>query len=481
MVEYVLNGKSKNVDARVVLVDKKTKKISKEIAERFSKEELKLFEKVIKDDMGKKDFINVYTNASPVILFLFDFAAENKELQKYGAMLSKAVFTLKNVMVFTDKIKNGVEYLILGLELGRYRFNKYFTKDVDSKTSALKSINIIDVAKSVKKADISKAVILSGGVNYVKDLVNEPANYLNPETFAKILSGLEEIGVKIEVLDEKKLKSLGFNLLLAVASGSANKPRVVVLSWNGNDNSKEYDITLVGKGVTFDSGGLSIKTGGYMEGMHTDMAGAGVVSGVIKVAGELKLKKNILGIVGLVENMPSGSAYRVNDIIKSMSGQTVEVLNTDAEGRLVLADLLTYVQQKYKAKRIVDLATLTGAVSMLFGPVYAGLFSNNDKMIKDLTTAGNNTGDRLWNLPMDNYFNKAMDSTYADMQNSGKHRVGGGSQGACFLKRFIKDKTIWSHLDIAGVARESLDDDLYAKGATGYGVKLLIDYIENMK
>lgn len=479
MTDYTFNNKNIS-DTKVIFIDKQSKKLSLSLNKYLSKEDIKLLDKVIKKDLGKSESISVITTTSTIVLFVFDYSAKEANLQKLGAKFAKAVANYKNITVYIDEFRNDFNDFILGVELGSYRFNKYFTQNVEDKKVKFEKINFISL-KGVLKKDIKKALMLSDGVNYARDLVNEPANYLTPKTFADSLSKLKTAGLTIEVLEESELKKLKFNLILAVSSGSTQKPKVAILSWKGNAKKKNYDLTLVGKGITFDSGGLSIKTGGYMEGMHTDMAGAAAVAGVIKSAATLGLKKNILGLVGLVENMPSGSAYRVNDIIKSMSGQTVEVLNTDAEGRLVLADLLTYAQKKYKSKNIVDLATLTGAVSGTFGPVYAGLFSDNDDMIKNLTISGEKTGDRLWRLPMDDYFNKALNSKYADMQNSGSHRVGGGSQAACFLRRFIDKDTAWAHLDIAGTARESLDETLYAKGATGFGVKLLIDYIENLK
>lgn len=479
MVEYLLNKKKSNADTKVVFIDKDNKELPANLENFFSKEELKLCEKLL-NNKEKKDSITIYTENSEIILFMFAYGAEKPEIQKYGAKLAKALFNSQNADIYLKNLQNGFDSLIIGIETGIYRFNKYFTQNTNDKNPSLKSINFVTTEGNVDN-NFSKPLIIASAVNYVRDFVNEPANILTPDSFAKDLLKLKKTGLDIEVLNEKELEKLGFNLLLSVAQGSEQKPRVVIFSWKGNAQKKDYDVTLVGKGVTFDSGGLSLKPSNSMEGMHTDMAGAATVSGVIKAASELNLAKNILGIVGLVENMPSGSAYKLNDIIKSMSGQTVEVLNTDAEGRLVLADLLTYVQKEYEAKQIIDLATLTGAVSMLFGPTYAGLFSNNDKLIKNLTISSENSGDKLWNLPLDDYFNKAMDSTYADMQNTGKHRIGGGSQAACFLKRFINEGTFWAHLDIAGVARESLDEDLYAKGATGFGVKLLVDYIENMK
>lgn len=480
MVKYIFNDKKINEDTNVIFIDNKTKKMPVNLNQYFSKEEIKLYEKVLKNDLSTKDSISVLTHNSETVLFSFDYTATNREIQKSGAKLAKILFKSKNVSLYANNFDWNIDYFVIGVETGIYRFNKYFTKEVDEKNSKLEKINFISLNESNINKDLDKSLFISKGINYVRDFVNEPSNNLTPEIFAKDLLKLKETGLDIEVLEEKDLKALGFNLLLAVSKGSIEKPKVVVFSWKGNSKKKDYDIALVGKGVTFDSGGLSLKPSNSMDGMHTDMAGAATVSGVMKIASELKINKNILGIVGLVENMPSGNAYKINDIITSMSGQTVEILNTDAEGRLVLADLLTYVQRKYKAKRIVDLATLTGAVAMLFGPVYAGLFSNDKEMDRSLILSGEKTGDRLWSLPLDDYFNKAMDSTYADMQNSGKHRIGGGSTGACFLKRFIEEGTSWAHLDIAGVAREVLDDDLYAKGATGFGVKLLLDYIETI-
>lgn len=475
MTKYVFNEQNKKTDVRILCVDKEKKKISSEMVKYFSKDDIALFEKAMKtSDSKTTEFM---TNDSKVVLLFADYDKSEFNLQKLGAKIGSAIFKYKNSEVYVEDLGSDAKNLIIGIELSKYRFNKYFTLKKDEKEPKIEKVSILGLAKALSNEDVAQAISISSSVNYTRELVNEPANILNSESFAKSILGLKKKGLDIKVLEEKDLKKLGFNLLLSVNQASANKPKVVVMLWKGNSSKKGFDVALVGKGVTFDTGGLSLKPSSGMEDMHTDMAGAAAVCGAIKAISELQIKKNVLGIVGLVENSVSANATRVNDIITSMSGQTVEVMNTDAEGRLVLADLLTYVQKEYGAKKIIDLATLTGAVSRLFGPVYAGLFSNDDDLATALSKSGDVTGDKMWRLPVDKYYDEAMDSDVADMRNSGKNPIGGGSQGACFLKRFIEKETSWAHIDIAGVARESTEKDLDPKGSTGYGVKLLVDYI----
>ncbi|MGN1063151.1 MAG: leucyl aminopeptidase family protein, partial [Alphaproteobacteria bacterium] len=275
-----------------------------------------------------------------------------------------------------------------------------------------------------------------------------------------------------DILTLKELKAQKFGMLLSVAQGSANEPRVAVMKWMGNPKKKSFDLGLVGKGVTFDSGGISLKPGAGMGDMKQDMTGAAVVTATLRAAAHRQVKSNVIGIVGLVENMPSGTATRPGDIVTSLSGQTVEILNTDAEGRLVLGDCLWYMQQTYGVTKIIDVATLTGATMRALGDEYAGLFSNDEAFAQTLTEAGLASGEKVWRLPMNEAYDKLIDSPVADMKNIGGSNAG-GSTAACFLGRFIKPKTVWAHLDIAGVDKEEKGQPLCPKGATGWGVRLL--------
>lgn len=314
--------------------------------------------------------------------------------------------------------------------------------------------------------------LMANAVRYARDLCNEPANNLTPEIYAADIKRLDYLGIDVTVLDEAKLHDLSMDMLLSVAQGSVNSPRVAVLQWKGRKDAKEFDLGLVGKGVTFDSGGISLKPAANMGDMKGDMTGSAVVVAAIKAAALQKLPVNVVGVVGLVENMPSGSATRPGDIVRSMSGQTVEIVNTDAEGRLVLGDCLWYIQEKFGVKKIIDVATLTGSTMMTFGFEYAGLFANDDKLAAELTACGETSGEKLWRLPINAEYDKLMDSDIADMKNTGP-RLAGGITAACFLQRFIKEGVKWAHLDIAGVDKDDKGHPLTPKGATGFGVRVL--------
>ncbi|MDC3138962.1 leucyl aminopeptidase, partial [Candidatus Pelagibacter sp.] len=316
------------------------------------------------------------------------------------------------------------------------------------------------------------------GTFYTRDLVSEPGNILHPDEYAKRLNSLRKYGLKVTVYDEKKLKKLGMNTLLGVGQGSIRGSYLVTMEWNGlNDKSKP--LAFVGKGVCFDTGGISLKPAKFMEDMTYDMAGSAVVVGLMKSLALRKAKINAVGVVGLVENMPGGNAQRPGDIVKSYSGKTVEILNTDAEGRLVLADALTYTEEKFKPKFIVDLATLTGAIIVSLGSEYAGLFSNDDKLSKQLIDAGENVEEKVWRMPLNENFDKLIDSKNADMQNINYVGGAGSTTAAQFLQRFILKKTPWAHLDIAGMAFSKYGGALNSGGATGYGVRLLNKLIED--
>jgi leucyl aminopeptidase len=311
---------------------------------------------------------------------------------------------------------------------------------------------------------------VADGVIMARDLVNEPPNVLYPEEFARRAGGLRKLGVDVSVLDVKAMTRLGMGALLGVAQGSARPGRMVVMRWNGGKRG-EQPVAFIGKGVCFDTGGISIKPSGSMEDMKGDMGGAACVVGLMHALAARKARTNVVGAIGLVENMPDGNAQRPGDIVTSMSGQTIEIINTDAEGRLVLADVLWYVATKFKPKFMIDLATLTGAIMVALGTEYAGLFSNNDELAERLFKAGNETGERVWRMPLGPEYDKLIDSQFADMKNTGS-RHGGSITAAQFLQRFV-DGTPWAHLDIAGTAMGAPKSEINHSWGSGYGVRLL--------
>ena len=361
-----------------------------------------------------------------------------------------------------------------GIELKSYEFKKYKSR---KDTKELK-INILNKGKIFKLDRNNRFKSLLSGINFTKDLVSEPGNILHPDEYSKRLSSLKKIGLKINILDEKKLKSLGMNSLLGVGQGSIRGSYLVSLEWNGAKN-KSNPLAFVGKGVCFDTGGISLKPAKFMEDMTYDMAGSAVVVGLMKNLALRKAKVNAVGVVGLVENMPGGNAQRPGDIVKSYSGKTIEILNTDAEGRLVLADALTYTEKKFKPKFIVDLATLTGAIIVSLGSEYAGLFSNDDKLSKQLFDAGMKVEEKVWRMPLHKNYDKLINSKNADMQNINYQGGAGSTTAAQFLQRFILNKTPWAHLDIAGMAFSKYNGALNSWGATGFGVRLLNKLIED--
>lgn len=397
-------------------------------------------------------------------------------LQKIGSKICAFLngAKIKNASVFFDS-KNSAKDLAqiaFGASLQGYRFNKYFEnkkKDKDLKIDVL-NFATSDVAKLEK--EFAPLKILADNIFFVRDLVSEPSNILHPESYAAICKGLnKKDGLEVEVLGEAEMKKLGMGSLLGVGQGSEKESQLVILKWNGGKKG-EAPLAFVGKGVTFDTGGISIKPATNMEDMKTDMAGSAVVVGLLRNLAQRKAKVNAVGVIGLVENMPSGTAQRPGDVVRSMSGQTIEVINTDAEGRLVLADALHYTNTKFKPKFIVDLATLTGAIIVCLADVYAGLFCNDDTLAKQIESCGTKTGERAWRLPLGEEYDDMINSDIADMKNVGSGRGAGSTTAAQFLKRFIGD-TKWAHLDIAGVAWKGKGDAMAVKGASGYGVRLL--------
>ncbi len=369
-----------------------------------------------------------------------------------------------------------------GLRLRDYSFDKYKsanTKDKSGdgiKSSAIKDITIVNGAGTTASKAYEEYDAIAQGVLFARDLVNEVPNVLYPESYAAILAKeLKPLGVQVEIIDDKKMAKLGFGAHLAVGMGSIRPPRVVIMRWNGTSKkSGSKPLAFVGKGVTFDTGGISIKPAAGMEEMKMDMGGSAAVVGMIRALAVTKAKVDVVGIVGLAENMPSDRSYRPGDIVKSLSGKTIEVLNTDAEGRLVLADALTYVQQTYKPRMIVDLATLTGAIMVALGFEYAGTFVNDDKLWSQLEKASKATGEKLWRMPLDEAYRNEMKGSVSDLQNLGNQgRYGGACSAAGFLQAFIENDTPWAHIDIAGTAWWKSERATVPKGATGFGVRLL--------
>ncbi|MBD1161694.1 leucyl aminopeptidase [Pelagibacterales bacterium SAG-MED15] len=430
----------------------------------------------------KKEFI--IFNHSPdqkIILIKIKNKQNSTQNEKNGAnfynfvksnLLTSLTFFDQNISETQSNNKNFIDEFLHGMELKSYEFNKYKTK----KETA--DINIIIKSKILNKIKNNRFSSLLAGTNFTKDLVSEPGNILHPDEYAKRLLRLKKIGLKIKVYNEKELKKLGMGALLGVGQGSIRGSYLVTMEWNGK-KSKSKPLAFVGKGVCFDTGGYSLKPARFMEDMTYDMAGSAAVVGLMKTLALRKAKINAVGVVGLVENMVSGNAQRPGDIVKSYSGKTIEVLNTDAEGRLVLADALTFTEKKFEPQFIVDLATLTGAIIVSLGSEYAGLFSNDDKLSKQLLEAGENVDEKLWRMPLHKNFDKLMNSKNADVQNINYVGGAGSTTAAQFLQRFILNKTPWAHLDIAGMAFSKYGGALNSSGATAYGVRLLNKLVED--
>ena len=363
-----------------------------------------------------------------------------------------------------------------GALLRSYRFDKYRTTEKAEDKPGLAKVTVMVANPVAARRAFEDLEAIAEGVFLTRDLVSEPANVIYPKSFAREARKLTKLGVKVQVLGEAEMRKLNMNALLGVSLGSDREAQLVVLRWNGAPKAAKgkakRPIAFVGKGVTFDTGGISIKPSAHMEDMKWDMGGAGVVTGLMKALAGRKAKVDVVGICGLVENMPSSKAQRPGDIVRSASGQTIEVINTDAEGRLVLADALWYVQQKFKPRFIVDLATLTGAIIVALGHDHAGLYSNNDRLAERLTAAGTATGEALWRMPLGDAYDKNINSDAADMKNVGA-RGGGSITAAQFVQRFVDKSTPWAHLDIAGVTWDSKPKPTVPKGGTGFGVRLL--------
>ena len=359
----------------------------------------------------------------------------------------------------------------LGARLRAWRFDRYRSKKEGDDAPVDPAVTVMSGAGAEAAGAFEARNAAGDGVDFTRELISEPANVLTPRNFMERLKDLARLGIDVEVLDRDRMAALGMNALLGVAQGSVNEPYLVIMRWTGREDDGD-PVAFVGKGVCFDSGGISIKPAGGMEEMKWDMGGAGIVAGLLRTLAQRKARVNVVGVVGLVENMPSGTAQRPGDVVTSLSGQTIEVINTDAEGLLVLADALAYTRDRFKPSAIVDLATLTGAIIVALGTYNAGLFANDDGLANALLSASAATGEGLWRLPLSDAYDKDINSDIADMKNVGKGRDGGSITAAQFLKRFVGD-TPWAHLDVAGVVWGKGDTDLGPKGATGYGVRLL--------
>jgi leucyl aminopeptidase len=366
----------------------------------------------------------------------------------------------------------------LAAALRGWRYDRYRTKLKDKQKPTLTEVTIVGAASGAAERWASRYAPVVEGVALTRELVTEPANIIYPESFvARVKASVEGMGLEIEVLDGAAMAKLGMGSLLGVAQGSVKAPQMLVMRWNGGA-AGTAPVALLGKGVTFDTGGISIKPAANMEAMKWDMGGAGAVAGAMKALAGRKAKANVIGVCGMVENMPDGNAQRPGDVVTSMSGQTIEVINTDAEGRLVLCDLMTWTQREAKPRVMIDLATLTGAMVISLGHEMAGMFCNDDGLAQQLLAAAKDSGDQLWRQPLAEAYDRLIDSPIADMKNVGP-REAGSITAAQFLQRFVDDGVKWAHLDIAGMAWSDKPKPTYDRGATGYGVRLLDKFVED--
>tara|TARA_B100000963_G_scaffold84265_1_gene71891 strand:+ start:24903 stop:26360 length:1458 start_codon:yes stop_codon:yes gene_type:complete len=431
------------------------------------------------NDLKKNLFVFELNSKRKIVLISIKNNLKSSDIENLGAEFYRRINNGKNekYILNSDSIfaknENFLSYFLHGMKLKSYEFKKYKTKKENKNIS-------IDIYGNKNKPSLKNQLkfnALEEGTFYARDLVSEPGNVLHPDEYAKRLKLLTKDGLKINIYDKKKLKKLGMNALLGVGMGSVRGSYLVTMEWKGLKNNSK-PLAFVGKGVTFDTGGYSLKPARFMEDMTYDMAGSAAVVGLMRSLALRKAKINAVGVVGLVENMVSGVAQRPGDIVKSYSGKTIEVLNTDAEGRLVLADALSFTEKKFKPKFIIDLATLTGAIIVCLGSEYAGLFSNNDDLSKKIINAGEKVEEKLWRMPLHKNYDKLMNSKNADMQNINYVGGAGSTTAAQFLQRFILNKTPWAHLDIAGMAFSKYGGALNSRGATGFGVRLLNQLIE---
>jgi leucyl aminopeptidase len=469
IVFLVLSKKSalKNID----LDDKHIKEITKSIANKgFGFKLNEIIE------------INSIKDSKLKTVYICGLGSKIKDLnaldfEKIGGRITELTkLKIKTSVIIDKEINNNENIMRLGYGsiLGSYSFNKYKTKNFTNHKISI--IEIISNNYTKLNRDFKRYTSISDGVFYARDLVNEPSNVLFPKAYAQRIQKLRQYGLKIEVLGESKMKALKMHSLVGVGQGSQRESQLVIMHWNGNKAKKTKPLCFVGKGVCFDSGGISIKPSNKMEEMIGDMGGSAAVVGTMLSLAKRKAKVNAIGIVGLVENMPDGKAQKPGDIIKSMSGQTIEIQNTDAEGRLVLADALWYAQKRFKPEFMIDLATLTGAMVISLGSLIAGLFSNDDRLSSKLIDAGEESGDQVWRFPLNKSYDKLINSKFADMKNIGMGGAG-SITAAQFLQRFV-NKVPWAHLDIAGTATGMPKTSTNTSWATGFGVHLLDTFVK---
>ena len=453
-----------------------------DLKKHVSSSDLLYIKEILKNSNLKKKILSFDLNPKKkLILIAVKQKLENSNVENLGAELYNYIknnninkLSINSNSLNSRSEKDFISHFLHGLKLKSYEFNTYKSK----KEKKLILLNIIGKKNNLAIKNELKFKALEQGTNFARDLVSEPPNVLNPKEYVNRLLKLKKLGIKVTVYNENQLKKLGMYSLLGVGRGSVNESFLVTLEWNGNKKDKKGPLSFVGKGVCFDTGGISLKPAKFMEEMKYDMAGSAVVAGLIQNLAIRKAKVNAVGVVGLVENMPGGNAQRPGDIVKSYSGKTIEVLNTDAEGRLVLADALSFTEKKFKPKFIIDLATLTGAIIIALGEEYAGLFSNNDDLSNKIFNAGEKVNEKVWRLPLHKNYDKLMNSPIADIQNINYSGGAGSITAAQFLQRFITNKTPWAHLDIAGMAFSKKASNLNPRGATGFGVRLLNQLIE---
>ena len=447
----------------------------------LSNSEFQYINDILKTSDLKKNILVFELNSKKkIILLSIKNNLKLSDIENLGGEFYSRINTGKNADYFiisdslSSKHEKFLAYFLHGIKLKSYEFKKYKTK----KDLRNISLNVIGNKNKVSSQHLLRFRALEEGTFFARDLVSEPGNILHPDEYAKRLISLRKLGLKVTIYDRKKLKKLGMHALLGVGQGSIRGSYLVTMEWNGKKKGTK-PLAFVGKGDCFGTGGYSLKPAKFMEDMTYDMAGSATVVGLMKNLAMRKAKINAVGVVGLVENMVSGNAQRPGDIVKSYSGKTIEVLNTDAEGRLVLADALTFTEKKFKPKFIIDLATLTGAIIVCLGSEYAGLFSNNDKLSEQIFKAGEKVEEKVWRMPLHKNYDKLMNSKNADVQNINYVGGAGSTTAAQFLQRFIINKTPWAHLDIAGMAFSKYGGALNSGGATGFGVRLLNQFVED--
>jgi len=451
------------------------------IRKSISTSELSYINEILKlSNLKKNLLVFEVTSKKKIILIAVKNNLQSSDIENLGAEFYDYInngkggeFSINSNSISIKPEQDFLGHFLHGLKLKSYEFNIYKSK----KENKIFSLNILGNKNNLTIKNELKFKALEEGIFFARDLVSEPPNVLNPKEYVNRLLKLKKLGIKVTAYNESQLKKMGMHSLLGVGRGSVNESFLVTLEWNGNKKDKKSPLSFVGKGVCFDTGGISLKPAKFMEEMKYDMAGSAVVAGLIQSLAIRKAKINAVGVVGLVENMPGGNAQRPGDIVKSYSGTTIEVLNTDAEGRLVLADALSFTEKKFKPRFIIDLATLTGAIIMALGEEYAGLFSNNDNLSNKIFKAGEKVNEKVWRLPLHKNYDKLMNSPIADIQNINYSGGAGSITAAQFLQRFI-DKTPWAHLDIAGMAFSKKAANLNPGGATGFGVRLLNQLIE---